>query len=205
MNAEKGEAELLNPPVKNAQYKIYNALLNLYNNNNKKDEGRLPFRLLKRLLNNLVSTNGWEIATFFHNHTAATKPEIQKVTRINWQSTNTTVNIFVETGFLKILGHVGLPYRTRGRPIPIYGLHHATPEDAAKAQKRYGELRRSDREDPRQRQLEEAIAFCKTYMNDRGLKTFPDSRILKPMLQAAGIYVHTDRIFTALRKEGYSF
>lgn len=129
---------LLNDSLSNAQYYIYTELLNLYNNNNnKKSQSKLSYRLLKRLLSNLVSTNGWDIAHFFHMHVAATKPEIQRITEINWQSVNTTVNIFEETGFLKVLGHVGLPYRTRGRPIPIYGLHHATPEDVTNAQRRY--------------------------------------------------------------------
>jgi len=201
--SEVKEGKLLSPSLSNAQYNIYKELLRLYHHNNNGEEAPLTFRLLRRLLNNLVSSNGWDIATFFHNHTAATKPEIQKVTHINWQGVNTTVNTLVETGFLKVLGRVGLPYRTRGRPIPIYGLHHATAEDATRAQKRYGELRRSEKNPRGQRQITEAIALAKTYMEDRGLRAIPDRSILAPILRESGIRVNYDHLTTALHKEGY--
>ena len=183
---------------KGAQYNLYLQLRNL---------GELSFRLRRRLVSNLTSENGWDIATFFHNHVATTKPELQSVTHINWQSINTTVDTLVETGFIKRFGRVGLPYRTRGRPIPIYGLLHATPEDVLQAQRRYGEIRRSKIKDPlRQTQIPEAIALCKTYMDKWGATTIPDRAVLVTVMKQGGIKaVNYDHLVSALIKAGYRF
>ena len=191
--------------MKNPQYNIYKELLNYYYYySNSGDEQTHSLRLLKRLVNNLVSLNGWEIASFFNERIATTKPEIKATTHINWQSVNIIVNLFVETGFLKVLGQVGSPYRTTGRPIPIYGFCHASPEHVAEAQRRYGDIR-SIKLGPKDtpEKIIEAVALAKAYMDKRGLITVPDRKVIVPILKEKGIKINYNSIIQALVKEGY--
>ena len=83
------------------------------------------------------------------------------------------------------------------------------PQAALDSQRRHAELKlikTNMTSDPiRQGQLPEAIALCKTWMNDRGLRTIPERQILTPMLEVQGIKVSYNNLITALRQEGYSF
>lgn len=201
-----GLSNKLNDSVKNPQYRIYNELLNYYYTLSNASTSSDPRKSLKRLMNNLVSSRGLDIALFFNEHIATTKPEIQTLTHINWQSVNIIVNLFQESGLLKVLGQVGYPYRIVGKSIPIYGFHHASPENVAEAQRRYGELRRDKLAIGKgQDKMPEALTIVKAYLEKRGLKTLPDIRIITPILKERGISVNYHNLINLLSKEGYKW
>lgn len=206
----EGSKEFFTLGVKNPQYTIIKEFFTLYNNNklNNTQSASLTHPDLsrlqaKRLAHNLVSVNGWTIAKRFYELTASTKPEIRALTPIDHQSVNRIVNTFTEVGLLKVLGRVGLPWSTRGRPVLVYGFPHATPEDTAQAQKRYGAvlIAKKDVVRFRARDLIEGVGEVRSFMVDHGLLDIPDPVIVRGLLKGKGLKITTDQVLTALDKE----
>lgn len=208
-----GSEDFFHDGVKNPLYTIVKEFFHYYYYNNSQVQTQPhsdtqpelgpSWREGKRLMDNVLSMNGRIIAKVFLDLTASTKPEVRSISKIGHQSVNQIINIYAETGLLKVLGRVGLPYYTTGRPVLIYGFPHATPEDTAQAQKRYGAvlIAKKDARTLRQGNLREAIALAKVYMDDRGLITIPNEVIIRGLLRENGLKIHVGYVITALGKE----
>ncbi len=164
--------------------------------------------IVSTLVTVLKGPVGRRVSKILSDYGCATSLELQYTIPTTRLSAHRIMKRLMSCDVVEISGHVGTPYRPRGSPgppIPIYGLVGAIPEAVVNAQKRYGEVLKSlsKPESIRQCQLTEALAFCRTYLDDRHLKRVPDSQILTPLLQDSGIRVNYDHLLTALVKEGY--
>ena len=168
-------------------------------------------RIITSLVTIANSETGGLICDHLLKHGATTISILEEVIPTTKATASRTLRRLINFNVVETRGHVGPPYRPHrksGPRVPIYTLKGAAPQASHDAQRRHAELKlikTSTTPDPiRQGQLPEAIALCKTWMNDRGLRTIPDSQILTPMLEVQGIKVSYDKLITALRKEGYS-
>ncbi len=190
-------------------------LINLINLINSEKNAELETRLIERTLNLMRTNSNRELVSHFFKHRATTRLEIEKSTGLDEVSISQKLKTLRSIGFVEKKGRVGSPYKSRtarGAGVPLWGIKkglffEAEPHDYVDAQRRYGELF-LDTVDPttvRQSQLPEAIAFCKTYMDDRGLIIIPEQSYLAPMLKADGIRVDHSLLVKALKLEGYKW
>ena len=165
--------------------------------------------LIERTGNLMRYPENRRIVSFLLKVRATTRVEIETKLGLETTSISKKLSTLRSLGFIEKKGRIGAPYKTRrarGAGVPIWGILKTDPQDYVNAQRRYGEiiLSTENTSSVRQCQMPEAIALAKTYMDDRGLRTIPDSRILTPMLEEKGINVAYNQLLTAMVKEGYS-
>ena len=125
---------------------LINELITLYNdNNNSFERGERRRELITACVNYSRSPQARSIFKFLTENKATTQPELSKTLHINYQTVSRHVRTLVNLGVIKITSNVGKPYRVgSGRPIPIYIMADADPSVAGIAQRRLGELIKSE-------------------------------------------------------------
>jgi len=173
------------------------------------EDSELEGQKIARLCNFFKKSQNRLIAAFLITRGATTSLELQKILKLKDYTVTRAMKTLEDLDIVEDKTRVKTPYRDstdKGAGIKVWSLMNVKPEARDKAQERYAEIILAT-EDPssiRQCQMPEAIAFTKTYMDPRGLKTVPGSRILTPMLKDQGINVDYSLLLTAMVKEGYS-
>jgi len=147
---QMGLYKLTSRVTKSLLYQIYADLLTLYHNNRKLDlNDKRSYDLVRSRVSKLIGSCGWDVAHYFWEHVAATKPEVVRALGMNFQTVSRLVDDFVGMEFLEEYpAEVSGVYRPRrSRPIPIYGLIGVSPDDVLRAQRRYADSKlKSDKE-----------------------------------------------------------
>ena len=197
---------VMNP---SADLALISIIRSSYNNNN------IDYKIRDKrraIITSLVTISSSDVSGRILDHVlkygAVTIPELEFSLMTTKASASRTLKKLISCSIVRVFGFVGLPYRDKspGPRVPIYSLVGADPEVVNGAQRRYGEIQLSLKSPSmRQSQLAEAVAYCKVYMVERGIKAIPDMSILIPLMKAGGFEVKYPLLINGLAKEGFKW